>query len=83
MLLTVLAGPFKPGVKFGTTPGVLVKFGGGAGAALAAGAIAGAADKAFTLDTGLCETAGPLLAGVADAGAGVGAGIAAGEGNTA
>ena len=30
-VVTMLAGPLSPGVKFGTTPGVLAKDGGGAG----------------------------------------------------
>ena len=44
-VVTVLAGPLSPGVKFGMTPGVLAKTGGDTGGAVAAAA--GGAGKAL------------------------------------
>ena len=61
-VVTVLAGPLSPGVKSFTTPGVLVKAGGGAGLGVAAGATTGAG-------AALVEELQPLIDDVASAGA--------------
>lgn len=69
-VVTVLAGPFSPGVKFGTTPGVLVKLGGGACAAVAGGALIGATVDALGVAAGACDTTEALPIGMIGANVG-------------